>query len=440
MTDWEVRCCDNMDPTDGLPSLADNSIDAVVTDPPAGIGFMGMEWDKATRQSFVDDLMARLKECLRVLKPGGHALVWSLPRTCHWTMLAIEDAGFQIRDTIDHISAKAFPKTANVSKSIDKKLGVARKVVGANPNHRPVSGVAYAGVYNGGNTGSAVITEAGSEEAKKWEGWGTGLKPIHEVWVLARKPLDGTLTANVMKWGVGAINIDANRIPTTDRLARKLGKTTTSASGWKSVKRSEVAGKDGGRWPPNVVFSHADDCVFVGVDKIKATGGTEATNMNAHFPPNTYSGSKYKEPRVGRKTVGFGDSTGQEEIEIWECVDGCPVAELNRQAGKPADIYFPVFPFVYAKKASPKEKKVDGIANTHPTAKGVDLMRWLCRLITPPGGTVLDPYAGSGTTGVACLHEGFHFIGFEADHDYFNIAAKRLGAVEVAISKQGDEA
>lgn len=375
--EWEVRCCDNMDPSDGLPALKDNSIDSIVMDPPAGIGFMGMEWDKATRQSFIDDLMRRLRECLRILKPGGHALVWALPRTCHWTMLAIEDAGFQIRDTIDHVSAKAFPKTSNISKSIDKKLGATRKVVGANPNHRPVSGPGYAGVYNGGNTGAATITEAGSDEAKKWEGWGTGLKPIHEVWVLARKPLDGTLTNNVMKWGVGVINIDACRIPTTDRLARKLGKTTTSASGWKSVKRSAVAGKDGGRWPPNFLLSHAEDCAE-------------------------------------------------------HCVDGCPVGELNRQAGQRADIFFPVF--VYAKKASPKEKRLDGVTNSHPTAKGIDLMRWLCRLITPPGGIVVDPYAGSGTTGVACLHEGFNFIGYESDHDYFNLAAKRLVTTEQSLT------
>jgi site-specific DNA-methyltransferase (adenine-specific) len=374
----DVRCGDNL-PL--LQSLSDDSIDAVVSDPPAGIGFMGKDWDTATRDQFIQALWERMVECYRVLKPGGHMLIWALPRTSHWTMTAIESASFEIRDTIHHLQARGFPKNHDIAKAIDKKLKVKRRVVGKNPNHRAKSGGAYAGVYAGKNTGSAVITAATSPAAQLWEGWGTALKPAHEVWVLARKPMtEDTIAANVLRWGVGGLNIEASRITTDDKLTRKLGKTTVSDSGWKSVNRSPVAGKDGGRWPANVVLSHSEHCV---------------------------------------------DRT---------CDSSCPVGELDAQSGTAASRFFPCFypsdldmPFCYSTKPSKAEK---GEATLHPTVKGVELMRWLCRLITPPAGVILDPYTGSGSTGVAAVLEGFHFIGFEMDPQYAAIAQRRIHTVQ----------
>ena len=198
---------------DVLASMNDASIDAVITDPPAGIAFMGKDWDKdkGGRDNWIAYMELRFKEIFRVLKPGGHALVWALPRTSHWTGFAVENAGFEIRDRHSHFFGTGFPKSSNIAKQIDKSLGVEPTVVG-----------------------SAKPT---SPEAKEWEGWGTALKPACEDWWLCRKPFKGAAYKNVMKNGTGALNIDACRIPTEEKLTRKLGKTTESDSGWKSVNR-----------------------------------------------------------------------------------------------------------------------------------------------------------------------------------------------------------
>lgn len=345
-----------------LRQLPTNSVDAVVTDPPAGINFMGAKWDndKGGRKQWIAWLTERMRECLRVLKPGGHMLVWALPRTSHWTATALENAGFQIRDRHSHFFGTGFPKSANVSKLIDKRLGVEPTVVGANPNHRAVSGVDYGGVYAGGNTGASYVTEASSEEAKQWEGYSTALKPACEDWWLVRKPLEGTIADNVLMYGTGALNIDACRIPTDEPLTRKLKSSTESASGWKSVNRSPTAGKDGGRWPAHISFD-------------------------------------------------------EEAAALLDTQSGVLTGGASR--------------FFYVAKAPQSEKHAAG-KNTHPTVKSVTLMRWLIRLITPPGGLVLDPFCGSGSTGVACALEGFRFKGFEQKREYVDLARKRIAHAE----------
>lgn len=361
-----------------LRTLPDASVDSVVHDPPAGINFMGQTWDsdKKSPMRWIEWLAERLQECERVLKPGGHMFTWALPRISHRTATAIEMARFGIRDRVSHFFGTGFSKGGDLAKKIDKSLGVEPTIVGANPNHRAVSGVAYEGVYGGGNTGSAYLTAPTSEEAQEWNGWGSTLKPACEDWWLARKRFKGSLTNNVLKHGTGALNIDACRIPTEDKLTRKLGKSTESDSGWKSANRSEIAGKDGGRWPAHVILSHSEYCDDV------------------------------------------------------SCVDDCPVPMLDAQSGivsggEGASKFF------YVAKPSQKEKhaglaRLDGEKNIHPTVKSIGLMSWLVKLVTPPGGVVLDPFMGSGSTGVACIENGFQFIGIEQSPEYARIALKRI--------------
>lgn len=399
-----------------LRLLPDSSVDAVVTDPPAGIAFMNKEWDdfrrarstndagrcsvhgrmsrsgseygRGSRASFIAWLTERMMECLRVLKPGGHMLVWSIPRTSHWTATALEDAGFDVRDRVSHFFGTGFPKSVNLSKAIDKRLGAEPVVVGANPNHRPVSGTTYEGVYAGGNTGAAVITEPSSSEAKQWQGFGTALKPACEDWWLVRKPLDGTVVANVLDHGTGALNIDACRITTDEPLTRKLNANTESTSGWKSTNRSPVAGKDGGRWPAHITFDEEAAAV-----------------LDEQSGPGV---SRKGRPRKGRPGDGYGMThTG---------------AEYNDAGGASR--------FYYVAKPTRSERDAGPTRNVHPTVKSINLMRWLVRLVTPPGGLVLDPFTGSGTTGIACVHEGFRFKGFEQSEEYAEIARKRIKHAE----------
>ncbi len=407
-----IRHCDNLDPTQGLPSIADASVDAIVTDPPSGTGFMGKKWDDhGGRAGFVSFLEARFLECYRVLKPGGWGVVWALPRTSHWTAWAIENAAFEIRDVITHHYGQGFAKGADASKLIDRKLGATRKVVGVNPNHRAVSGVGYDGVYNGGNTGNAHLTAPATAEAEQWDGFGTTLKPASEHWILVRKPFKGGVANNLLKFGTGALNIEGCRVSTDEKLTRVLGKTTESDSGWKSTNRSAVAGKDGGRWPPNLVLTHNHDCAET------CTEGCPALELDRQ------SGIK-KEGVAGArgKSIRYG---GHGAIGDWGGYGGSGGASrlYPQFRFSPDDEVL----FKYIAKPSRTEKKagLDG-KNTHPTVKAVALMRWLCRLITPPGGLVVDPFAGSGTTGVACVKEGFQFIGMEDDPPSVTIARCRL--------------
>ena len=263
-----------------LRTIESESVDAVVTDPPAGISFMNREWDhhKGGRAEWVAWLAEVMRECLRVLKPGGHALVWSLPRTEHWTACAVEDAGFEIRDGVYHLCAQGWPKSLDVSKAIDAAAGASREVVG-----RKVYGDGHEQRSTVGNGyGSAdptrdtrELTAPATDDAKRWQGWGTALKPAVERWVLARKPIAGTVAANVLAHGTGALNIDGCRVaaldggsPSADRrnAAALTGKARSNGDGGikdpTTLERftEQRAGEALGRWPANVVLSHAETC------------------------------------------------------------------------------------------------------------------------------------------------------------------------------------
>ncbi len=456
-----------------LRAMPDSSVDSVITDPPAGIGFVGKEWDAfRARDNFIAFIRSVMQECFRVLKPGGHALVWALPRTSHWTATAIEDAGFDVRDIIAHFFGTGFPKSHSVDKAIDREAGAEREVIGydasrARPNRLYEGGA----IGNIGGTGKvsdrtdngATITAPATEAARRWQGWGTALAPASEHWILARKPLEGTVAGNVLKHGTGAINVDGCRVGSPSETHSRSPEASASQDIYGEYGPQETHQTEGqklGRWPKNAILSHAPECVCIGTRKIKAIAGTAMGRM-AGKQSAVYGGYTKGTDRAG-EPCGYGDENGEESVELWACVPGCPVRLMDDQSGqsatkrieKPSDCggntwggtiqvnrgarghtdtggasrFFAMFhPFLYAAKPSKREKAAGGaVENKHPTVKGLALMRYLCRLITPPGGLVLDPFMGSGTTGIACVKEGFRFIGIEREPDYIRIAHARI--------------
>ncbi len=439
-----------------LKGLPDCSVDSCVTDPPAGIAFMGKDWDrdKGGRNDWTDWLTDVMEQVYRVLKPGGHCLVWALPRTSHWTAWAVEDAGFEVRDVVTHHFGTGFPKSLDVSKAIDKAAGKEREVVGKNPNYRdPESNAEHHERWNSASmTGD--VTAPATDDAERWEGFGTALKPASEHWVLARRPLEGTVAANVLEHGTGALNIDGCRISMSQADADFIEKTArpnTRDQEFDGTVKNVPASRavnvhEGGRWPANLVLSHSPDCVQAGTREVK-TGVAGHRGFQTEFV-----GGEYKDDvgKLGMMTYG---KDGKEEMQAWECAPGCPVAELDAQSGPRQAGAFPKLKrsfdgtspitfrsgeirehrvtldsggasrFFYTAKASKRER---GEGNDHPTVKPLALMRWLVRLVTPPGGTVLDPFMGSGTTGMAAKEEGFEFVGVELDGHYYDLAQGRI--------------
>lgn len=424
----------NGDCLEMLKTLPDASVHAVVTDPPAGIAFMGKEWDedKGGRDEWIAWLAAVMRECRRVLKPGGHALVWALPRTSHWTGMALEDAGFEVRDSLHHIFGSGFPKSLSVSKAIDKDAGAVREVVGTYKGASNI-GKGSTNSYIAAQVGTATtvqITAPATEAAKQWDGWGTALKPSHEVWWLARKPLAGTVAANVQEHGTGALNIDGCRVgfqSEADKARAYVKNATTKQHGGGAVPDAgsnspripfEYEQNAAGRWPPNLLLSHTPDCTEDG-DCADTCAVAEMDRQSGLAAP--------KESRTGRRggTRGWHGAEGfgnPDQIKTWPA-----------DPGGGASRFFPVFRYEPKAASADKEHGLeyrgnDKRGNTHPTPKPTALMEWLIRLITPPGGTVLDPFMGSGTTGVAATKLGCGFVGCEREREYFEIAQARIGA------------
>jgi site-specific DNA-methyltransferase (adenine-specific) len=382
-----------------LKNLADNSIDSVVTDPPYELGFMGKSWD-ATGVAYSVELW---QEVMRVLKPGGHLLAFSGSRTYHRMAVAIEDAGFEIRDQIMWIYGSGFPKSHDVSKAIDKNeghwRGRAGKVVSDN------------GSMSGGNYERTPKGPPYTEEAKQWQGWGTALKPAHEPIVVARKPLIGTVAANVLTYGTGGLNIDASRVGNEEIV-------TTNGKGFAGSFEGGVNDNGGsthqGRWPANVIHDGSDEVVEL-------------------FPTNAGGGHWAKTKVTGYGEFGGGKSEyfGQGEKDgkgsaarFFYCAKASKRDRNEGLDGFEAKFAPTMSNGIGGKEHDPETatKKL----NHHPTVKPTELMRYLCRMVTPPGGIVLDPFMGSGSTGKAAMYEGFEFVGIELTDEYLPIAKARI--------------
>lgn len=391
-----------------MNEIAQASVDALITDPPAGISFMGKEWDhhKGGRDQWVQWMSEVMRECYRVLKPGAHGLVWALPRTSHWTATALENAGFEIRDVVTHLFGTGFPKSLDISKAIDKAAGRELEVIGERVADDIRGGNMHAS--NRGERHTIKITQATSDEAKKWQGYGTALKPASEHWILIRKPLsEKTVAANVLKHGTGGINIDASRIGTSDKLSGS-GSAPLKHGGQNHRPFHDNAEPRGcnqhaaGRFPANLVLSHNDDCsdecsegcAVKMLDQFGDTGGASRFFYCAKASKSDRNEGLEGMPEKASRPLG---------ISNWE-------GQTNGSGDK-----------MGASKPQ---------ANHHPTVKSTKLMEYLIKLITPEGGTILDPFMGSGSTGVAAKKLGFKFVGIEREEEYFNIAIKRIEAAK----------
>lgn len=378
------------DVREGLTQLEDSSVDAIVTDPPYELGFMGKSWDA----SGIANNVGMWAQCLRVLKPGGHLLAFSGSRTYHRMVCAIEDAGFEIRDQIMWLYGSGFPKSRDVSKAIDKAAGATREVIGQGRGR-----TGKAAQPNGGSSfsddsyqwpGEYAITAASTDAARLWEGWGTALKPAHEPICVARKPFAGTVAGNVLEHGTGALNIDACRLATTEarplRESDRRLETNTFSAG---LGGSKAAGDTTlGRWPANVIHDGSPEVLEAFPDAKGQQGAITG------YEPSAKTGDV------------FGQFAGR--------APAVPRTDTGSAAR-----------FFYCAKASKKDR---GEQNNHPTVKPTELMAYLVRLVTPPGGTVLDPFMGSGSTGKACAREGFRFIGIDMTAEYVEIARGRIAA------------
>ena len=410
-----------------MRTMPDNSVDAIITDPPYELGFMGKSWDST---GIAYDITV-WQECLRVLKPGGHLLAFGGSRTYHRLACAIEDAGFQIRDQIMWVYGSGFPKSLNVGKAIDKQFDIEREVVGQSAYSQPAKSGHHGGLTGdninfNGERYTPLVTAPATDEAKQWEGWGTALKPAHEPIVMARKPLDGTVANNVLVHGVGGINIDGCRVQYGNESDNRVGTDFVSNGGDASanVNDNQVPNKHyvqmykaGGRFPANLIHDGSDEVL--------------------ELFPQSNGGAFPKKSNV---------PTGRHYEGGWGAVDNGSRTEMGE--GSAAR-------FFYCAKASRKDRNEgldefqpkrdadriidDGVGgdnprnrtntakvNHHPTVKPTDLMRYLCRLVTPPNGTVLDPFTGSGSTGKAAKLEGFSFIGIEQSAEYVDIATARI--------------
>ncbi len=390
--DFEIIHGDALEVLKGMEA---NSVDAVVTDPPYGLSFMGKKWDYDVPSVEV------WAECLRVLKPGGHLLAFAGTRTQHRMAVRIEDAGFEIRDMIAWVYGSGFPKSLDVSKAIDKAAGAERDVVGSGKGR-----TGKAAQPNGGSTfsddaykwpGVFDITAPATEAARQWDGWGTALKPALEPITMARKPFSGTVAANVLEHGTGAINVDGCRVPLEEDCRLLKGGTYGGNRG--SDKGTSMFGTNtkglgyevpsaNGRWPANLIHDGSDEVVGM-------------------FPQTT-SGSG-QVCKGGDRVNPGGWKESNRTPKMW-----------NGDTGSAAR-------FFYCAKASKSDR---GESNGHPTVKPTELMRYLVRLVTQPGGTVLDPFTGSGSTGKAAVLEGFEFIGIEREAEYVAIAEARIAEAQ----------
>ena len=409
-----------------LKTLDDESVDAILTDPPYNLTFMGRKWDaKGGPQEFQTWCEDWGRECFRVLRKGGYLLSFGGTRTYHRMTSGLEDAGFEIRDCLVWLYGTGFPKSLNIGKAVDKHLGNERTVVGLNPNHRTSDALFELG-FQGGK-GDGMVTKGHSD----WEGYGTTLKPANEPIVMAQKPKEKTFVHNVLKYGVGALNIDASRVPTNPevddmlRVVNRKNRDENSEWGKNSGFKNETNKLTGvpaeGRFPANVVH----DGSSVVLDE---------------FPDSNGAGGSM--PKI--KVTGFG-AFGNGEVD-YQAGERTP---FNSGSGSSARFFYCAKPTKKEKNAGLKTilrdgkelkpasnykyyDELDSRLNSHPTVKPVKLISWLLGLICPDAKAmgrqplVLDCFVGSGTTGIAAQRLGVDFIGIDANEEYLEIAKARI--------------
>jgi site-specific DNA-methyltransferase (adenine-specific) len=427
-----------------MKTLKVNSVDAIVTDPPYGLEFMGKAWDGfGTPLGFQTWSEQWAREAFRVLKPGGHLLAFGGTRMYHRLAAGIEDAGFEIRDTLMWLYGSGFPKSLDVSKAIDKAAGAEREVIGSRAltgNGKTMkSGFHQPDGSGAGETAKAELhyfTTPSTEAAKKWQGWGTALKPSVEPIVLARKPLIGTVAENVLTHGTGALNIDASRVGTEQVSVHNAPKGTFA--GGEEGRGSDTATYRThiGRWPANILL---DEEAAALLDE--QSGESKSPNKiyagGAFGSSNTYAQDKTTRKMVRTERHAHADRGGASRFFYV-----AKASRSERNAG--LDGFAKSETLIYGQKAQgplPQQtpSKPSPRANIHPTVKPVDLMRYLIRLVTPKGGTVLDPFMGSGTTAVAAIGEGVNWIGCEREPEYVAIIEARIAAAQPGMGLNLEE-
>ncbi len=409
-----------------LPTLDAESVDSIVTDPPYGLKFMGKSWDHGVPG------VSFWEAALRVAKPGAFLLAFGGTRTHHRLMVAIEDAGWDIRDCVMWVYGSGFPKSLDVSKAIDKVAGVERAVVGvssitgARKSHTMDDGCKGARrTYQNDEPVVNALTAPATDAARQWEGWGTALKPAWEPIVIARKPLVGTVAENVLQFGTGGLNIDGCRVDCSDKLVRPPIQRTKNEAIFPLGKGVQIEPQ--GRWPANLIHDGSEEVLGL-FPNVKS--GARQQDTQTESP----TGWKWS---VGGYKSGCESSSGS-AARFFYCAkaskhdrdEGCDsipekdivtFATANGTSGKPSSI---------------SEGRKTKYRNNHPTVKPLALMRYLCRLVTPPGGTCLDMFCGSGSTGKAAEIEGFKFIGIDKDKEATEISEKRIEAVRLPLFQE----
>jgi len=433
-----------------LKTLPDNSVDSIVTDPPYGLSFMGKKWDYDVPST---ELWA---ECLRVLKPGGYLLAFAGTRTQHRMAVRIEDAGFEIRDMIAWVYGSGFPKSLNISKTLDKMVSSSLEVSSKKTDNadelneqRKSSQSWDNNEYGGGNAKCPICNkwfisgspctcpkekkEYKTDEAKKWEGWGTALKPALEPITVARKPIsEKNIAENVLKWGTGGINIDGCRVGTElieqGREGRQVADSTSYHNGLQPTNKTTATG----RFPANLIHDGSDEVVGL-FPNTKSGKMTSEHKRHTDGSPNGIYG-RFDENHPLAETYGDQGSAARffycakaSKSERNKGLEGFEVVEVRGGGGRVADGYDESTQ--HLKEAARKYGAVKTAKqNIHPTVKPVALMRYLVKMVTPVGGTVLDPFNGSGTTGIAAKLENFDYIGIEREEEYVKISEARIAA------------
>ena len=432
----DIRLGDCLEVLAGLP---ENSIDTCITDPPYELGFMGKKWDSSGIAFQPETWQA----VFRVLKPGAMLLAFGGTRTYHRMVCAIEDAGFEIRDTIAWVYGSGFPKSYDISKGIDKQAGAEREVVGEYQwpsdsdkwaKQKAPSGIGIPGAkpYKASFSESHSITAPATPEAQLWDGWGTALKPAFEPIVVAMKPIDGTFVNNALTWGVAGLWIDGGRVGTEDDFGR--GGVRERTRGYVGIKSDDTIPAQPasplGRFPANLIHDGSDE-VTECFPQTTSGGANGKRQLGPYSDNRTWSVSK----TPGAETQNGLPASSGSAARFFYCAKasrsernaGLEGMEAKNLAGhnKWTDVDY--------RKGNGEVTAIPQ-QNHHPTVKPLALMRYLVRLTsTPTGGVVLDPFTGSGTTGIACVLEGRNFIGIEREAEYVEIAEKRIAHYALPI-------